>query len=139
MTRRRELTAALFAAAALGVAAGCGGGGDTAGTDGGSSGSATDVSGNDGTAAPGGGPLQGIDLALSIDEVKTLTLEGDLNVRGFVVSADGQTLLCTTAEGNPPACGKPSLVLVGYEGEVPSPEETFVTGEVAGNKLVVRD
>jgi hypothetical protein len=29
-------------------------------------------------------------------------------------------------------------VLVDYEGEVPSSEEIFVTGELSGNRLVVR-
>jgi hypothetical protein len=131
MRRRRELTAALLAALALGVAAGCGGGGDASGgsDDGGTTTSATEETQT---------VFEGIDLALSVQEVMELNFEGDLDVRGFVVEANGQTLLCTTSEGNPPTCGKPSLVLVDYEGEVPSSEEIFVTGELSGNRLVVR-
>jgi hypothetical protein len=95
MRRRRELTAALLAALALGVAAGCGGGGDASGgsDDGGTTTSATEETQT---------VFEGIDLALSVQEVMELNFEGDLDVRGFVVEANGQTLLCTTSEGNPP-------------------------------------
>jgi hypothetical protein len=134
MKIRRGHVGALLCAAALGVAAGCGGGGSA-------SGGGETAAGGDATEAPdtgsGGGGGTAADGGLSIDEVKTLILEGDLNVRGWVVDVGGTTYLCSSAQGSPPACGKPSLVLVGYGGDVPSTAEVVVTGQVAGNKLTV--
>ncbi len=128
MTIRRDLFGAMLAAAALGIAAGCGGSGGGAAGDA-SAGAPSGGSGGAGTPVNDGG--------LSIEEVTTLTLEGDLNVRGWVVDVDGKTRLCSSAEGAPPVCGKPSLVLVGYEGEIPSTEEVTVTGAVLGTELTV--
>ena len=131
MRRRRETVAALLAVAALGVAAGCGGGGS--GSGGAPSGGET------GGSAGGGSGAQAVveDLGLSIADVKDLTLEGELDVSGWVVEEGGKTYLCTTAVGSPPACGKPSLVLVGYEGDVPSSEALTLLGEVSGNTITV--
>ncbi|MDH4345920.1 MAG: hypothetical protein OEW31_06280 [Thermoleophilia bacterium] len=131
MRRRRETVAALLAVAALGVAAGCGGGGS------GSGGAPSGV--EPGGSAGGGSSDQPLveDLGLSIADVKDLTLEGELDVSGWVVEEGGKTYLCTTAVGSPPACGKPSLVLVGYEGDVPSSEALTLLGEVSGNTITV--
>ena len=81
MRRRRDTVAALLAVAALGVAAGCGGGGSGSGSGGASSG------GEPGGSAGGGSSDQPLveDVGLSIADVKDLTLEGELDVSGWVV------------------------------------------------------
>ena len=58
---------------------------------------------------PGGG--------LSIGEALASTLEGPLQVKGFVVSSgDGEVRLCSTLlESMPPQCGEPSLQVSGVD------------------------
>ncbi len=119
-TKRHVLAATLVVAAALGVSAGCGGGGGTGGESGGAP-----TGGTNGDAVVD-------DVGLSIVDVTELTLEGELSVTGWVVEANGKTFLCTSASGSPPTCGKPSLVLVGYDGDVPSADEVTILGEVTG-------
>ncbi len=123
-TKRHALAATLLLAAALGVSAGCGGGGGTGGDSGGA------IGGDSGGGTTGEPVVE--DVGLSITDVTDLTLEGELSVSGWVVEANGKTFLCTSASGSPPTCGKPSLVLVGYDGTVPSAQKVTIVGEVTG-------
>ena len=100
MKIRRGHVGALLCAAALGVAAGCGGGGS--GSGGGETGAGGDTTEAPDTGSGGGGGTNG-DGGLSIDEVKTLILEGDLNVRGWVVDVGGTTYLCSSGPSTPSA------------------------------------
>lgn len=127
MTRQRTIVPAFLTAAALLVAAGCGGGGTASGGGSGAGGS---------SGASGSEPVVE-ETGVAIADITELTLEGEFDVSGWVVQVGDKVFLCTTATGTPPTCGKPSLELVGYDGDVPSAAEVTILGEVAGKTLTV--
>ena len=99
------IAAVAMTLALLAFGAACGGqvGGDASpGTVNGSSPSSA-------VPIPGGG--------LSIAEALASTLQGPLQVKGFVVSSgDGEVRLCSTLlESMPPQCGEPSLQVSGVD------------------------
>ena len=90
-----------------------------------------------------------VDGGLTVSEALATDAEGTLAVQGFVIVADGTSLLCDSlAESFPPQCGGDSIEITGFEQALEAPitsaqgvswteERVAFLGEIVDGTFVV--